>query len=543
MQTNNVSTLNAAIYYPLDLRSDSVEEWVAGLPLANLGETCRLIFASLTEINGAEFSSTQRFKALESLRETLQYLINALKQRFIGNALPLPEKSRRVATLLCEMQFEMARGYQITAQQLLTQTGIRQDIDVLVAALHRSLYYFGETLLGTYQTYRHPQAQHWRHIYELYDEAERKALHLSALKDKLKGGATTNVSKMFKHILLLSLADPLRLTQQEMAATYLLLEKTADQCQLYPATDANVSPAAFVVDLNNNAPPARLLFSEISFNESCRLLDATALSHTLRGLFTDAVPDNLLPTQIPDQSANKLPRSLVQRLLISWGLTAKRSFTRMPYRSKATVKFGLSASHETAATGSTESEFPTHAAGEHYCDILNESAAGACLHWAAKESPRVRIGELITLHHTDGAPSNGGIGVVRWMRHSPGKGVSFGIQLLVPSAIPITLRLADKGAADRDYLKGLLLPPLPAHKTTQTLLTPAFLYRQGDIVSVRGIEEREQRLRLIRAVESTQVYTRFQFEVLSAVRENAHEEEKPAVRQRETKFDSIWSGL
>src|SRR3569623_217906 len=499
MPTTSESSLpRAGLYHPLDLRSDAVDEWVAGLPLANLGETCRLLFASLREINAGELAAAQRYKTLEALRETLHYLGNALRQRFLGTAFPLPVKTRKIANLLREMQLEMAKGYQAAAHQILLQNSLRQDGDTLTTSLQRALYYFGQSFLAGYQIYSDPEPSHWREVYGLYPEAERRGLHLGAILDKFKhGNPGTTISKTFKQILLLTLADPLRLTQTEMTAAYHLLETAAEQCQLHLAADAVDSPA-FLVDLNSKTPPVRLFYSDVSVHNGCRWLDSAALLHTVRAMLAEAGPDHsLIVTQTADKKTDKLPRNLLQRLLMGWGAGGKRGFTRLPYRSTATLQFGLRASHE------------------------------------AVDGPRQ--GAVVTVR---GAP--GGSGVVRWMSQPPGKGVFFGVQMLVPSAIPITLRLADKDETERDYLKGLLLPPLPSHESTQTLLTPAFVYRSGDVVSVRVPEQCEQRYRLIRAVESTQVFTRFHFEPISAV----IEEEPPRTsRRREQEFDSVWSGL
>src|SRR3569832_1065939 len=239
MPTTSESSLpRAGLYHPLDLRSDAVDEWVAGLPLANLGETCRLLFASLREINAGELAAAQRYKTLEALRETLHYLGNALRQRFLGTAFPLPVKTRKIANLLREMQLEMAKGYQAAAHQILLQNSLRQDYDTLTASLQRSLYYFGQSFLAGYQIYSDPEPSHWREVYGLYAEAERRGLPLGAIRDKFKhGNPATTISKTFKQILLLPLADPLRLTQTEMTAAYHLLETAAEQCQLRLAAD------------------------------------------------------------------------------------------------------------------------------------------------------------------------------------------------------------------------------------------------------------------------------------------------------------------
>lgn len=544
MQTaNTISLSSTGLYHPLDLRSDAIDEWVAGLPLANLGETCRLVFASLTEINGAELSATQRYRTLEALRGTVHYLANALTRRIAGTAFPLPDKTRRVARLLQEIQLEMAKGYHAAVHQILLQGVSRQDHEPLAAAAQRSLYYYAQALLAIYQVYETPDPQHWCEIHGLYAETERRGLHLSPLRDPYRhGGGGVSVGHMYKHILLLALADPQRLAQQEMAALHLMLDVWADQSRLTAVAEPGDPPTSFMVNLRDDAPAARLLYSEAAVTEHCRWLDTTALCHTLRGLLSGAGHDHSLPiAETPEQLSGKLPRSLVQRLLGAWASTAKRGFSRSPYRGTARVQFGLSASHEAAGGSRAAQAAAFQGPASHHCDLLNESAAGACLHWRGGSTPRLRVGELISLCHAD-VPLGCAIAVVRWLSCSPSQGVQFGIQMLVPSASPITVRLADGAEKERDYLKGLLLPPLPPRETVQTLLTPAFLYRPGDIVSVRTASQHQQRYRLVRAVESTQVYTRFQFESLSAPLEDAEPAAAPR-RGGERELDSVWAGL
>src|SRR3569623_2314761 len=87
----------AGVYHPLDIHTDVVEEWVAALPLANLGETCRLIFTSLTAITAADAAVAKRFKAYEHLRDTLRYLATVLTRRYVGTAFQLHAKTNKVS--------------------------------------------------------------------------------------------------------------------------------------------------------------------------------------------------------------------------------------------------------------------------------------------------------------------------------------------------------------------------------------------------------------------------------------------------------------
>ncbi len=539
MQTSANNTVSqSGIQHLLDIRRDDPDEWAAGLPLANLGETCRLIFSSLTQMRGVDVPATQRIKALESLRSPVRYLRDALRRRYTGTAFPLPEKNRKIAQLLREIQLEMAGAYHQAVSTLLGQNGLRQDVDGLVTALHRALYYHGQSLLTSYELYEEVDGARWRTIYTLYLEAERKAMHLGVVKDPLKqGDGNTSVSDVFKQILLLALADPHHLTQHEMNTTYTLLESWAGQCQLYTLTDFNEPPGVFVMDLDGDAPPAYLIYNTVRQQSTTRMLDTTALSHSLRGLLTQAGQDHMLAPARANTQKETYSRDLLRRLLLSWGHSSKRVFSRAGQTDSVVVIFGLSASHQAVNE---------HRAGAPYamsgatCRIINESATGARLRWEGGEAARVRVGELIAVRHgDDGGSENLGIGVIRWLKSQAGRSVDFGMQMLVPSATPIKVRLADSGETERDYLKAFLMPIVPPQDSVETLMTPAFLYHPGDIISVKT-GETERRLRLGRAVEGTQAYTRFEFTTLA---EALEETEDDVARIRKKEFDSVWSGL
>jgi hypothetical protein len=77
-----------------DIRPKQVEDWINGLPLANLGETARQVYNALIEINALNIASEDRQRVLEQLRPTTHYIVDALKKHYVGHAFPLAAKSR-----------------------------------------------------------------------------------------------------------------------------------------------------------------------------------------------------------------------------------------------------------------------------------------------------------------------------------------------------------------------------------------------------------------------------------------------------------------
>lgn len=79
-----------------DARPKFIAKWIAHLPMANLGETSRMVFKAVVEINRLQLPLQDRFKSLEALREPCQYITESLEKHFAGRPLPLNEKNRKI---------------------------------------------------------------------------------------------------------------------------------------------------------------------------------------------------------------------------------------------------------------------------------------------------------------------------------------------------------------------------------------------------------------------------------------------------------------
>lgn len=512
-----------------DANIEAVEAWIAGLPLANVSETCRLVFNALAEVNLMALPRQQRFRVLELFRRPAHYLGDALQRQFVGASFPPPAKTHKAAALLHGIQLEMAKGYRCISDELLTLDSLRQDFPLLAAALHRALYYLGQTLLTTYQVYRPAAPGLWRHIHDLYDTAERKGLQASPVKDPYRRHAVeTSIEAQYKRILLLALADPYHLSQTDMSQVYDLLEQWAPACRLYPVNPFDEPPHAGIVDLEGDAPPAYLVYSTVRRSATCRLLDTTALLEPLRTLMSSTSTAPPAPeTAQRGALSGALWKTLLQHLLTAWGMTAKRGYSRVPGAAEgAELVYGLGAIHQCLNGGAAEPEnrssfghhplrsrAETTAANESpplSCTILNESAGGACLKWRQAEPGKLRVGELVAIRYGRQPAQGWGVAALRWIKSLGEHGVEFGIQLLAPDAIPIAVRLSNGEASEHDYLKSLYLPAMDATGQAANLIVPAFLYHSGDIVSLK-MEHREQPLRLTKALESNHIYSRFRF--------------------------------
>lgn len=524
------------------LRIHEIQSWIETLPLANVNETCQRIFSALLILNGSGILGHDRFEALELLRNPVQYLSDKLKHQIFGSTLPLTHNAHLYASHVYELNLKMANGYQRIYDELLNVDTYRQDFIMLAAGLHRSLFYLGQGLLIRFQVYAQCDPDYWRRIHRTFIETEHKGLQSSVVKDPYsKNKRGTTIEEQYKQILLLSLADPYRHSQADMAWIYSLLEQLTPQCKIYPSDYLGKMQNAGFVDVAGDEAPCFIAYSKTPISTSCRLLDITMLINTLRksisqkscGMMNLAVNGN-------KTRSSKRECEMMQSLARSWGSSAKRKYNRMPPQAtRVKLQLGLSTIHglvygpdqiplkdtvddinryttnkirKNALNGNTTTIDDSETC---LCEVINESPEGSRLNWRSTQQGKIRVGELIAINYTDNFWELPAIAAIRWVKTTNFRTVEFGIQLISPDAIPVTITQYndEDSRAEHDYLRGLYIPEFKATGEEASLILPAFLFHSDDIVSLI-MNDLEHHLQLQKSVESTQGFSRFLFAAL-----------------------------
>ena len=210
-----------------DSRPASVKDWINGLPMANIGETTRLLFAAVNELNHQDIPAQQRFKALEMLYKPVLYVTERMKKHFVAQTLPLNIKNLKIAHLSREMSHALATGYKVLVMEQIAGVG-RGDKKLLTTAIHRALKQLSQVLLKAYQVYEPCPDSVWLEVHSLYRYAENNGLH----RTRVSGGEhspaePSTITDAYKQILLLALACPYRMRHAEAEAVYTTLEQWA----------------------------------------------------------------------------------------------------------------------------------------------------------------------------------------------------------------------------------------------------------------------------------------------------------------------------
>lgn len=331
-----------------DIRSRKVEQWLANLPKANLGETARMVFHSLVETNQLRYPYKTRIRFLEELRPTTQFVTTAMRKHFVGTAFPLPRKSQKIAAATREIYSELAIGYKIAIEDVLENRLFFTDKKLLAKLINRTISCLGRVLLTSYQVYAPYPSNTWSEINKLYQFAEaNKLLRIEVFDEQRIFVKKSTINAEFCRIMLLSLASPYRLRQGEANKVHNTLERWAHKCHLFHIRQDKAVHGFFAVNLTKDEAPRNVVLVNQDCNvEDCRTMDTEQLADIIRDEIQNTQDVGETTITGIDMTRPDLSHDLLRRLLTAWAVIAKRSFPRTEKHEKVMVAIGLSAAHQ-----------------------------------------------------------------------------------------------------------------------------------------------------------------------------------------------------
>ena len=531
---------------------EAVRTWIDGLPLVNTVKSLELIAAALEEINQLDLPVQNRLEVLESFVTPVISVTNALKKLYLGKPLPLEDINLGRATRVLDLYNRMATGYRILVSDLDAKGG---PDSILATALHRALRYLCEILLNNYQIYVQYPDGLWKTIHTLYVQAERHGITSRSVTDiTLPSPEQSSIETIYKQILLLSLACPYRLRQNEMHHVYRALVVWVGSSHLYHVNDVEAR-GLFATNLQSDEPPIYCTLKEGNFTEGqWRVLDTTGIADRMRAVLSEqSAATSNRPTT--DNTGT------LQRLMLTWGVMPKRRFSR--YKKDAQIKLvvGLDSIHRLIAepvneqsgndtgiseaiddsqylqdpTIERETSFSTEPSPDkqrNFTDNLLQgaysvntsteqnieswkmcdmSAGGYCLLWDSDSASSARVGELVALTgEEENNPNNWQLGVIRWMKFTEEHGLELGIQMLSPGARAISAFVCKDNINTGDKIQGILLPEIKALKQQATLLLPSLPFRTGYSSTIEDAGKTEK-IQLTRQLENTGSFSQYHY--------------------------------
>jgi len=587
-----------------DTRPKNVESWVEALPRASVGRCAELIFNFLTEVNELDIRYKDRIFLLESIRDPVQYVSQAMQKHFVGARFPLPKKSQNIAHATRKIYGLMATGYKIAIEDQLKSTFFLKDKNLLSTNIHRAVSYLSRVLLNTYQVYSPMPVNIWFDLNKLYGYSEKEKLHRNLISDvQHQYIKKTSIAGEYLRILLLSLAAPNRLHHGEVDHVYVNLERWMRFTKLHKVIENDNISYDFVVNCNSDKPPCHLSLNIKKESECNRVFNTDDLTQELYDelqLSEEIVSKTLVTIKMPTA---KLSHDLLRRLIVSWGPIQKRKFGRIESNEKVSVSIGLSAIHQTISSDyknnlpvsllnldedsveiiASQSNFNTKDVidvkdtGRDIWDsvyeqhaieykeprdkkdddnivityeqsqdwlVTNYSEGGFNLKNSHENSNNIQVGEIIgfKLKLNDDGLERWQVGLIRWMRTIGSHGVEIGGELIGISVIPVRISLMVEDVDHKHIQRALLIPEIKSHNQENSLITFLSNYRIGASLNIR-INSSKLSVKLIRENEDLGLYQQFQYELLNAKRTQKQPDTDKTETQDNKDLGDVWSIL
>ncbi|WP_022952305.1 hypothetical protein [Leucothrix mucor] len=505
--------------------------WVAALPLTNMGEVTRLLYQSLVAINQHPITPVLRIDITEVLLPYVNIALENLDRHFSTRSFPLPERSQKVFDLKQALQLELAGSYQLAALDMLTRGSISQKR--LIIAIGRAIRYMGRSLMNSNSVYIKVKRNIWHDVHHLYLLACENKIESKPIPKMQDGqGELLSIEAYYKLFNLVALGVPNSLRQGEVERLEKFFASVVNSVSILPDADHIQGEYAHIALLNSDESAALMPVSEVLNSATSRIFDVSKVEKILRD-FIDLTTDSNFGLH---QDQPMLNRGLAKRLLTKLTTSSNRKNKRFPRDEVAGVVMRLSDVFSVVRESTFDLEeddaavvednlYERMAQGDPVSSpwveldvaasledssvevqpwhIDNSSAKGYGLRQKVIEPSAARVGEVVAIRDPSDETDNWQIGVIRWMDFYRDKGLCFGAELLSPKAMGLVVTaIKNREAPQRLPINGLFLPKIEGVHEKPRLILPGHMFILEDILNI-VLGGREEQIQIIAIDECT----------------------------------------
>ncbi|WP_426415803.1 GTPase [Aestuariirhabdus sp. LZHN29] len=563
----------------------ALEEWLNGLPKANLGEISRQLYNALTELNKLDSKPQLRFQLLELIRSTVYYTLDALSKHYLGQSVVLNEQQKKVANLAQALQMGLATGYK---QVILDCHAAEGERTLCGNAIHRAMAELSRAQLRAYQLYCPPPRYLWLELGQLYQASESLHLLDHEVADKQNHYLKSSTPRtLFGRIALLGCSRPNQLRQADLSQVFDVLELWSSLAEVQVIAQHDPT---FIINLEADLPPSYFALTREPVTLASRGLNSVPLMQALQQA-------KKMPAMPGDDGTLTIPKSmspeLIKHLIQAWGPLKERSFKRISTHGTLQITVGLSATHYflsgekdfneqliAYSSASRKARFMAGGVGSdawssafdadvsdrkqfaplregeeikfkhsddktvshyqiHETQLEDTSPGGYCVIWPGNLPTQTQSGELIGVRET--STEQWSLAVIRWIKVDSPERALMGVELLTPNAEPCALSLLRKSSDSSLAMRAFLLPEIKAIAQPATLITPLRPFEEGSkiLLNQHGHERRGQ---LTHKIMGTRSFSQFDFKFLQQLLDTQTNTPGAAGADDED-FTSVWKLL
>jgi len=552
---------------------ESLGKWVENLPLVNVDTCGGQMEFGLSEMNGVEIAPAIRSEVLEALTEPVTHITGALQKKLVGRRFPLNQDDLKQSNQSIGLHIAMATGYKLLIAALAREAnaGIRlalpmqRAIRYLTEALIGCYQIYGQQREGIWtdlhalyglavqyglQTYLEIDTTLQNPALTSVETAYKQILLLSlAGPYRLRQSEIRQIYNLLGRWAPYCRLHPARGNDSTGIFTCHLASDDPPRYLQLARRDL-LDEDWIIMDTSGMADPANATLAEL--RDKPHLRSILPAENTLKRLMLSwgvmperksarrrqevpvqlvhglAAIHRLLAEPAPKEEAAAAPPldpPVAQHLDYWFDPTFERptviatkssgggkpanpvSERTNPFLPKGQYPLKGSYAPGKAGKPASEKQTPTIESWK----MLDVSVGGYCLLWENSDVSSAQVGELAAIRTgTDAGRDGWKLGVVRWMKFTPRRGLILGVQLLASAAAQVLACLCRDEAATDERSQGLIVTENTALKQPASLLLPSMPFRTGRLCTLtRG--DGDERIILVRELENTGSFAQFHF--------------------------------
>lgn len=522
----NIPALQDNPVFIAETRPQKIQQALVDLKTENPVDLALHIHDELETLNRQKISPNLRLQALDSYRPVLISIARTLAEDYIHSTLPFQDKAKAAAAATESLWLELGYGYKLALIDLQNQL-IKLGTDKSSAhAIHHAIHAISEHAIVLYQTYLTPPSDIWSDLHQLYFCAVQlgiQNIEIETEKSEAPASAPVlaTIENAYKHALLMSLAEPQQLMQQEIKLISAYLTHHIKHALISAVVPLENPSGAFIISLDSDNQPVPYNKQKSAPNPDSDILLQTidlvfVIHQDLKDLQNRQLPKN---GSIPANANHNDYIELLTHLIKNWGISPKRIFNRSPKNGDIELVTGIAAIHRVSNTVSPTSDI---ASNQRIAElntlnitqtmpsrwkILNISATGISIRRHHTAEKNISVGALIGIKAKN--DPHWSVGFVRWANCGIRDRLDIGVQLIAPQAHGAIARIQHH---NNDELI-LLLPEISAVKQAATIIAPRGTYDPARQLTITYNNSTKQVI-LTKLIERTHFIERMQYSII-----------------------------
>ncbi len=531
-----------------------LNRWLDNLVCNKLDDAVVKLADHVLDLNKSHYPPKERLKLMLLIQPRAHEIMSGLEQTLGTAKLPYTNQHAITQKNIIALINELASAYKLIVSELAILDDSRTNYDsMLCEAVYFTMHYLSLQLLQVYRCYQPEPEDAWSELHQLYRYALTLGLQDFPVDDQLAQAHFSpphTIEKMYQRIVLLAIAEPYNLMQNESDVVYRLTTKWIDYCNIIPLGDFSAT-REYIIDLTDDLGPHYVSKDNTWIPSDGRIVDISLVKKKLENDIQKLLRNSLTESIELETLVNRNLRNMLMRISDNWRQRISREKNRGKSSIEMTLINSMNACHyflseqaqftpamnefnmmteSSAQTDNEKSqahidayEIALDSDKRHNRSIyltstwyeINNSEFGLALSGDLEKYTRkiVKVGDLIAYKAKRHEKAKWQFGIVRWQKSRDRSNIEIGVMSIASDAKPIAVKGISGVGAGTDYYRSLMIQGTNTRIQGDNIIVPAFLYDINSVVAV-NTDDTLFYLRLTKLLLATGAIAQFQFEAV-----------------------------